>query len=142
MDDEPFDLLSDQRIAWPWRAVLVVLGLAAVGGGLYLGLYEVVTLGTSYAHDSNPTPEFRAAGDASMMLALVLVIFGATCLFCRRAKHSLMVGVAAAALVLCAGIAVWRDKAKRAAEPQPYVIASEPAVPPPTDIVVARQLGP
>jgi hypothetical protein len=142
VDDEPFDLLSGDRLAWRWRGVLVLLGLAAVGGGLFFGFVEIVTLGTSYAHDSNPTPEFKAAGDACMMLALMLVIFGVTCLFCTRAKHLLVVGMAAAALVLCAGIAAWRDKAKRLAEPHPYVIETQPVVPPPTGIVVARQLSP
>ena len=136
MDKEPFDLLSDQRLAWPWRAALVLVGLATVAGGAFFGLYEMVTLGTSYAHDSSPTLEFGAAGDAKMLLACVLMLFGGTCLFCRRANHLLMVAAAAAVVLLCAGVVAWREKARKAAEPHPYVIAVEPQVPPPTHIVV------
>jgi hypothetical protein len=135
LDRERFDLMGDERIARPWRIGLVIIGLAAVAGGLFFGFVEIVTLGTSYAHDSNPTPEFKAAGDAKMMLALLLVVFGVTCLACRRANHLLMVGTAALALALCAAIAAGRDKASRDVE-QPYAIAVQPDPPPPTDIVV------
>lgn len=130
--------MGDERLARPSRIALVLIGLAALAGGLFFGFVEIVTLGTSYAHDSSPTPEFKAAGDAKMMLALLLIVFGVTCLFCRRANHLLMVATAAVAVALCAGVAAWREQATKAAEPHPYIIAVQPAPPPPTHIVAPR----
>lgn len=135
VEREPFDLMVDERLARSWRIALVLAGFATVLGGLFFGFVEMVTLGTSYAHDSSPTPEFRAAGNAKMMLALLLVVFGITCLFCTRAKHLLMVGTAGIALVVSAGIAAWRDKASRDVE-QPYAIAVRSAPPAPAHLAV------
>ena len=88
-----------------WRVALLLFGILFLAGGILFGLAQMVVLGTVYAHWSTPTPEFRAAGDAKMMLALLLVVFGIACLAGRRRKHWIIISVLGCALVANAVIA-------------------------------------
>lgn len=100
---------DDQFLARKWRTTLILLGLPTAAGGLLFGFREMLILGISYAHYSNPTPEFRAAGDAKMLLALLLVITGFAGMACRRVKHLVIVGMLVTAVVINVGVAVWLD---------------------------------
>ena len=101
---------EDRLIPRDRRIALILLGILAAGAGILFGLYQTLSLGVIYAHWSNPTAEFRAAGDARMMLAFLLFAFGIACLFTRRKKHWLVVGVLAVAVVINAGIAIWLEE--------------------------------
>ena len=114
---------DDELIRREWRIALILLGLATLIGGLLFGFMTKMVLGVSYAHDSSPTPEFRAAGDAKMLLALLLVLTGVACLFIRRAKHAVIVALMFGTVAFFVGIALWREKESDRFREQGYVRA-------------------
>jgi hypothetical protein len=125
---------DDKLIRRERRIGLILVGILAVGGGAWFGLTEMATLAVVYAHWSNPTPEFKAAGDAKMMLALLLIVFGIACLASRRRKHWLVVAVLAIAVIINAAIAVGlenlSDRSVDAQRGTPIIV--DPTTPPPT----------
>ena len=64
---------DDELLARKWRTTLILLGLV--------------------------TAEFRAAGDAKMLLAPLFVITGFASMACRRVKHLVIAGMLVTAVV-------------------------------------------